>query len=264
MRTGGKAAAALAAAIGLFLTFAPGATALSTVTTKGVEKGDVWVGEATCPKGKRVVSGGFQLPNRSSVPLNRRQGARTWGVIGQDTDGPLTVFAYCSSRLAPRIESGTGPISATSEEGRAVARCANGATAVAGGWEFEDELADNQTTFTSYGGGGRAWKVSVGSGDSAEVTAFAYCLRGDGLEARMKTGGRIAPEGNGQASARCRRGEELLGGGFKTTPRPDYSNNMGPDFFFHRTHRAGARGWLAAAHNYSSIAGRIKLSLICL
>jgi hypothetical protein len=258
--------AALGTALSLLLLTAPSASALTKETGSGVERANgVWVGKAKCDRGEQVVSGGFAMPIESEAVVNKRKGDRTWIVKGQDTDGPLTVYAYCSRHLSPGSESDRGRISSdpASEEGTAKARCGRGKTAVAGGWKF-DETAGNQPVFTSFGGGGRAWKLSAASGDSPRVTVYAYCLRDEGIQARKRTGATIASEGNGDASVKCRRGEELLGGGFKTKPRPDYSNATGPDLFFSDSRRKGSRGWTATAHNYSDVAGRIKLAALCL
>ena len=258
--------AALGAAITLLLFIAPSASALTKETGSGVEKANgVWVGKAKCDRGQHVVSGGFGMPSESEAVVNKRKGDRTWIVKGQDTDGPLTVYAYCSRHLSPGSDSDRGRISSDpeSEEGTAKARCAKGQTAVAGGWKF-DETTGNQPVFTSFGGGGRTWKLSAASGESPRVTVYAYCLRSERIEAHKRTGAAIGTDEGGDASVKCRRGEELLGAGFKTKPKPDYSNTTGPDLFFSDSRRKGSRGWTATAFNYSDVAGRIKLAALCL
>ena len=258
--------AALAAAAMLLLFAVPSASALTKETATGVEKpSGVWVGKAKCGRGEHVVSGGFSMPDRSEAVVNRRKGERTWIVKGQDTEGPLKVYAYCSRHLAPGIESATGPINTdpTVEEGTARTKCDRGKVAVAGGWQFET-TADNQPVYTSYGNGGRSWKLSAASGDSASITVYAYCLRSDRITTRTKTSSSIADNETGDVKAKCRRGDELLSGAFKTKPKPDYGNKTGPDLFFSLSKKKGGRGWTASAHNYSNVAGKIKLTAICL
>jgi hypothetical protein len=119
--------AALGTALSLLLLTAPSASALTKETGSGVERANgVWVGKAKCDRGEQVVSGGFAMPIESEAVVNKRKGDRTWIVKGQDTDGPLTVYAYCSRHLTPGAESDTGRISSNpeSEEGTAKARCA--------------------------------------------------------------------------------------------------------------------------------------------
>ena len=258
--------AALAAAAALLLFTVPSASALTTETASGVEKpSGVWVGKAKCDRGEHVVSGGFSMPDRSEAVVNRRKGERTWIVKGQDTEGPLKVYAYCSRRLSPGIESDSGRISSDpeSEEGTAKTKCGRGKVAVAGGWQFES-TEGNQPVFTSYGNGGRTWKLSAASGDSSKITVYAYCLRSDGVTTRTKTSPSIASDDTGGGKAKCRRGDELLSGAFKTKPKPDYGNETGPDLFFSFSKKKGGRGWTASAHNYSNVAGTIKLTVICL
>lgn len=256
----------MAATIAALLFTVPSASALTKETATAVEQpSGLWVGKAKCARGQNAISGGFSMPTQAQAVVNRRKGDRTWVVKGQDTAGPVTVYAYCSRHLAPSIETGTGTINPNpaSEEGRGKARCGDGRVAVAGGWQFE-ETTGNQPVFTSYGNGGRAWKVSAASGDSDRFTVYAYCLRSDRVGVRTRTSAAIADGETGSVSVKCREGDELLSGAFKTKPKPDYSNTTGPDLFFSDSKRKGARGWTATAHNYSSFAGSIKLAAICL
>lgn len=265
MLTRGRAGLAAAAAITALLLTASGASALTTRSASGVEKANgVWVAKAKCARGQTAVSGGFAMPDESDAVVNRRKGARTWLVKGQDTAGPLKAYAYCSRTLRPSVEQDRGRIDvAVTGEGSAKARCDRGESAVAGGWQY-DELGSNQPVFTGYGRGGRSWKVVAASGDSPRITAYAYCLRSDRVSARVRTSAAIATDTQGSASVKCRKGDELLSGAFKTKPKPDYSNDTGPDLFFSDSRRKGNRGWFASAHNYSNVAGTIKLAAICL
>lgn len=264
MLTRGRAGLLAATAATLLLLTATGASALTKETATGVEKpGGVWVAKPKCDRGETAVSGGFAMPDEGEAVVNRRKGDRTWVVKGQDTDA-LKAYAYCSRRLEPTVEKDRGRLDLKDTgEGSAKARCGRGQTAVAGGWQY-DETANNQPVFTSYGSGGRSWKVVAASGDSPKITAYAYCLRSDRVSARTKTSEPISDNTQGSVSAKCRKGDELLSGAFKTRPKPDYSNADGPDLFFADSKRKGERGWFASAHNYSVVDGRIKLAAICL
>ncbi|HXE99025.1 MAG TPA: hypothetical protein VN458_01625 [Solirubrobacterales bacterium] len=254
-------AALIGAATALLLT-APGASALTTVSATGADRGDgVYVGKARCPGDKRVVSGGFTMPDESEAVVNKAKGKRSWIVKGQDTSGPLEVFAYCSGRLEPSTASDRSGFSQSNDRGKANARCGHGKTAVSGGWKFDD-LSGNQPVFKSFGRGGRSWRVHAFSDESERITAYAYCLRRD-VKTRSKRGDPIPDEGADSTRVKCHRGDQLLSGGFNTKPKSDFSNDDGPDFFYSKSSRVGKRGWRAAAHNYSSVSGRTTVTAIC-
>jgi hypothetical protein len=257
-----KLSAVIVAAGATLLLTAPSASALIKVSATGADRGDgVWVGEATCPGDRRVVSGGFSMSDASDAVVNRAKGKHTWIVKAQDTGGPVDVFAYCSANLRPSTASDRSGFSQSTSLGRAKAHCDRGETAVSGGWQYND-LSDNQTVFRSYGRGGRTWSVQAFTGDSTRITAYAYCLHSN-VEGRSKASGPIGDEVSDSTTARCHSGEEALGGGFKTKPKSDYSNDTGPDFFYSASARAGSRGWKASAHNYSAISGRMTVTAIC-
>ena len=243
------------------LAVATSASALTQVSAPVEQSGEIYVGEANCPSGRNAVSGGFAGPDQVAVSVNRRAGRDSWLV--EAGEAGVTAYAYCSRRLSPSVKSRGGRIHlATDEMGGATARCERGATAIAGGWSFTS-VYSNQTAFTSYGAGGRAWRVFGGSGESARITAYAYCLRSDRIEARTRTGESIGAGASDGVTTNCRTGEELLGGGFMTQPAPDWDNATGPDLFFNESRREGARAWTSTAHNYSAVAGRIKLAVLC-
>lgn len=262
MTTKGFWAALIGAATALLLT-APGASALTRVSATGADRGDgVYVGKARCPGDKRVVSGGFSMPDESDAVVNKAKGTRSWIVKGQDTSGPLEVFAYCSGKLEPTTATDSSRFSDAPEVlGKANARCGRGKTAVSGGWKFDD-LADNQPVFKSFGRGGRSWRVQAFSEDSEKITAYAYCLRRE-VKTRSKRGDPIPTEEADSTQVKCHRGDQLLSGGFNTKPKSDFFNDDGPDFFYSKSSRVGKRGWRAAAHNYSDVAGRTTVTAIC-
>jgi hypothetical protein len=243
------------------LLHASSASALTTVSVKGVDTGDYYSGTAECPKGKHVVSGGFTTPERGFALTNRAVSDREWTVVA-DSDS-LTVFAYCSAKI--NVAAETKDIAIDPKSGAqhtATARCGRGRTALAGGWDFEDQVA-NTPVFKSRRVSERAWSVTAFNGGNEEMTAIVYCANVGDTAIRSKRSARVPPEGDGRVTARCHKGEELLGGGFSTSPKSDYSNTTGPDFFYAASRRRGKRGWATAVHNYSDRGGRIKASAIC-
>jgi hypothetical protein len=264
-----RAGVTFAAAITLLLLTAANASALTTVTVKGADIGDgVFAGTATCPPGTTVVSGGFDVEEQGYTPVNKAQGERKWVVQALETSF-LTVSANCSKRLDPSVGSAAKRFGKDNEGVNTTVRahCARGEV-VAGGWRYEPagQAANNSPVFKSNRKGSERWAVTavLDSPDAdSRIRAFAYCLRGLDLRVRTKNSDTVESNADGTGRARCGRGQELLGGGFTTTPQPDWNNMDGPDHFYFASHRAGPSRWAAAAHNHSDVAGRIKTTVIC-
>jgi hypothetical protein len=98
----------------------------------------------------------------------------------------------------------------------------------------------------------------------AKLAVFAYCGRGVIVKVRSSSSGLIPYNGKGSATARCRKRETLLGGGFTTTPTPDPLNSSGPDLSYSGSYRSGARSWTARAKNYSSASGKVTAFAYCM
>jgi hypothetical protein len=151
---------------------------------------------ATCKKGERVVSGGFDGPYdptaASGVILpyeSRKQGRRRWTVsatsYGQGA-GTLTALAYCSEsvgRLKTKSRSTTLPAGKGFDIDSVSAQCKQGQKVISGGFDSEfgsDFFSEPQILpFVSRKHGGRKWTVvafdnAFGSGD---LTAYAYCWK---------------------------------------------------------------------------------------
>lgn len=246
----------------MLLTAGP-APALQKVSAAGKSVGgSALKAKAVCPKGKRVVSGGYAADSEEIASVNKRAGKRAW-VVKAINVSKLTGYAYCSASLRPKPASKTVTGEAIGRT-KAVARCPGQKTAVAGGWRFG--LNSNSPVFASSGSGGRAWTVKGFSDDGPDddLKAFAYCLGRGGVKVRSAKSDPIPEDADGQATARCKPGEELLGGGHSTSPKSDFFNDEGPDLFYSRTLRVKSRAWRASAHNYSIVAGRITAKAVCL
>jgi hypothetical protein len=264
-----KGAAGIAGiAVATLLAFVPSAVALETVSVKGVDQGDgLFIGTATCPAGKTVVSGGFEVNPTGTATVNKAKGERRWVVQATDSTS-LTVTANCSKRLDPSVSSRARAFGANNEGVNTTtkARCKRGQV-VAGGWAFQpagDSLS-NSPVFKSNRKGTDRWVVTAVHDDpnaQSKIKVFAYCLRGVGVRARGDSV-EIEPNADEMATAACKPGEELLGGGYTTTPRPDWNNMTGPDNFYFASQRSGPREWQAGARNHSSVDGEIVTTAIC-
>ena len=263
-----RAGVTVAAAITLLLLTAANASALTTVTVKGADIGDgVFAGTATCPPGTTVVSGGFDVEEQGYTPVNKAQGERKWVVQALETSF-LTVSANCSKRLDPSVRSAAKRFGKDNEGVNTTVRahCQRGEV-VAGGWRYEPagQAANNSPVFKSNRKGSERWAVTavLDSPDAdSRIRAFAYCLRGLDLKARSRIAD-VGSNDDGSTAAHCRAGEELLGGGFKTRPRPDWENESGPDNFYFQSQRFGPRAWFAGAYNHSSVDGEVVTTAIC-
>jgi hypothetical protein len=224
--------------------------------------GDLDRGKVKCgDKDEFVVSGGFSGVSSDAAVVNRAAGGNAWLVKG-DFALPATAYANCSKHYQPKVAKKTsafnGNIGTLAE-----AHCSNGRQAVAGGWQYKKGGA-NSPVYTS-APAVEDWEVGGfnGSGNhNATLTAYAYCL--NVVPAVTSSTNAMGAGGDVSGVAECDPGEELLGGGFETTPDPDFNNVAGPDPFVFGAGRAAKREWLAEAHNYSSVGGDLHVFATCL
>jgi hypothetical protein len=132
--------------------------------------------KAHCPKGKRVVLGGFEVPlNATDVYSTHLKlaGERGWRAGA--------VIAYCSKH-APRATTAKETVTVEAS-GKATlkANCSRDERLAFGGYNAD---VTNSDAFVSLHGmertSARAWKVSAVNGDSqaaGDLTAFAYCAK---------------------------------------------------------------------------------------
>jgi hypothetical protein len=173
------------------------------------------------------------------------------------------VYAYCTKGKGVKRRSSTKnvpPYDGAAAKNKA--KCDSGHTLVSGGYANEDGFIE--AIHKSRRKSDRTWGVSAfNNGDATDFEVFAYCQRNVDVVVRSARSDPIPDNSNGSATARCHRGEELLSGGYTTTPKADYSNKTGPDFYYHRSSRQGEKAWKAKARNYSDIAGRITAFAYC-
>jgi hypothetical protein len=158
-----------------------------STTLEQYEEGSV---TASCPKGKRIVFGGFHGEREDAfsapgvfVTAARRTGARGWTVEGSnagDLAGELEALAYCgkTGKTKARTETiGLGQF----ELGSAEASCPRGTHVRYGGFEKVAGTPGRVELHAMERKGGRRLRVTASEGsylspgDEMGLTAIAYC-----------------------------------------------------------------------------------------
>jgi hypothetical protein len=261
---------AVVACMGAGLAAPSGAVALSThsATVTTPNSAGVLVATAKCGANEHVVSGGFVTPQGTTQIVSRAVHGDMWTVHNLEAElGPLTAYAYCARDGQLSISTHTHKVTAVaSVNTTATARCASGETLVSGGYVMSPPSATNgnSPTFRDYAVSASEWTVmSVFDTPPGSLAAFAYCQRGAIVKVRSSSSNPIPHGLERSATASCHKGETLLGGGYTTTPKPDWFNKTGPDFFYNASRRSGPRSWTASAHNYSHGSGKITAFAYC-
>jgi len=155
--------------------------------TGSVPSGQTGSVDATCPKRRKAVVGGFTIPtssdfSRGGLPIvSRRVGRRTWRVVvrAYPTDGAMvTAYAYCARRPGKlRQRPASKP---TKDLGRHVGvksgKCPKRIGARAGGFAIRDRTEPNFSIprFLREGRRWEVWARNLG-GPPTRPTAVAYC-----------------------------------------------------------------------------------------
>ncbi len=237
--------------------------------TGGVGGNGLIKATAKCLPGERVVSGGYAAPDEVYAYVNKAKGKSAWtaALEPEEPGDSATVFAYCSPKLkvdthskAVKVKGGSG------ERGNATARCPNGRTAAAGGHEIvkpKDNLHEG-VAFASFRKGSSKWAVSAFNENDSKfkLKSIAYCLGGKAVAVSKGTGN-VSANSSGSANATCDAGKDLLGGGYKTSPKPDFDNQVGPDLFYDASFLSGPATWTADSHNYSTVQGIVTAFAYC-
>lgn len=281
--------AALSCSVLLLSVAAASASTIKPVKVAATLNPDDGSYEATaiCPAGRRVVSGGFASPDPVSPAINRADG-NGWTVKAFDTE-TVSAIAYCSKYIKGiTTTTATGPLDQLStnpnsgpQQGGATASCPSGSKVIAGGWEYTNKL-NNSSVYSSRPVGSTDWKIYAASDQAGNsITTYAYCLAGKTFKTRAgekiptQSSTRTAARGTAgrhrggvsetpTATAKCKQDETAFGGGFETTPTPDFYNDAGPDTFFYKSARFDGNGWKAKAVDYSDFSeGAIQTFVIC-
>lgn len=145
---------------------------------------------ATCPKGTKALSGGFDNPDAHLDPgdatlvlakLSRKRGGRKWevrgGNLGND-EGTLTAQVNCHKGKKPKPKEASVALDGdpTIDATEVTAQCPKKKRVVSGGFESDVPVTLNGPLFTaSKRVGKRGWHVAAAAGVDAEITSYAYC-----------------------------------------------------------------------------------------
>lgn len=247
----------------------PGLSTHSASTRTKNSAGEL-VATAKCGPKQHVVSGGFKGPTGSVAAASAAVGAHSWTVhLYPGTAGRLTTYAYCAHKGRISTHKAQGTVVAAPANTVVAARCASHEALASGGYAYESAFKQpDSPTYRDYASTPHAWAVMAAIETTpAELHVFAYCERGVAITVRSGSSGSIPGDASGSATASCHKGETLLGGGYTTTPLPDWNNMIGPDFFYSASYRSGVRSWTASARNYSEVnsmtAGTITAFAYC-
>jgi len=147
---------------------------------------------ATCPRGTKAFSGGFEaepLDTVGDTPAltvseSHRTGKRTWeasAFSNGNEPGDLAAYAYCreGGKKLKAKQASTTISSDTTESADIQARCKRRQRVVSGGFGSPDDSGEATPRFlTSSKRGKRAWGVEAfvgGTGAPIEFTIYAYC-----------------------------------------------------------------------------------------
>jgi hypothetical protein len=216
---------------------------------------------AECKRGFTAISGGFDGPafraegdGPYQIPIeSRRQSKRAWTstAYNDGTAGEFVVFVNCSDELRKlKTRSSSETIAGGDAVGRATARCPRRAEAVSGGFDAGVDDTDGDAlvfVFESRRRGKRAWSVSGqnNANEPLDLTAFAYCAKRKlGLKTRSSEVTTDVDSSEPSATARCKRGQMAISGGFEANPEV-----FAQPF---ESRRSGKRGWVASMGAYPS------------
>ena len=259
-------AVASAAAFALYAAPAPAAkkgaaklrTAAATASASGAF--DVATATALCPKGTKVLGGGYTttIPAVGSHWLNvhesQRSGGRGWRVsgaeyfVGSDT---LTAYAYCAPlNVKIKARSAQVAVPTTAGSGTVVqALCPKRTIALSGGFSTQPANAsDSSLVSRSIGASRSRWVVDVTrlSGVAGRtLSAHVNCAPKAKLSTRFEDAAVSGPLGSTHTAITpgCPKATGLTGGGFATSSPVGGLLNAA---LVYETKRAGA-GWTSSA-----------------
>lgn len=280
-RRSARIAIAIAAIGALSLAAAPanaakkvkGAGKIKTVTSAPATatSGGQLVGtSAVCPKGRKLVGGGFTttpplfsgLQTRwLAIYENGAIGPREWSVSGSmvslaaGTSDTLTAYAYCQ-----RLKAGltfrerdvtltTTPAGATG----AAVTCPKGTKVLAGGWLMNPaNFTDAAFVTRSARSGARSWEVSatrIMGADEILLVTQAHCAKVGKVKERSGTAQVTGPAGSSSSavSESCPKKTTAKAGGFST---PQLPTGLANAAVVYDTRRTG-KTWTTAAISHS-------------
>jgi hypothetical protein len=215
--------------------------------------------KARCPRGKRVVLGGLNVPlsvEDVTITHLKLASGRGWraGAVNYDADeeAPLTSIAYCGrlkgiearARTVKIPEQGPGerPVTVT-------AQCHRGERLAFGGFDYDQGAQPGQSNDAYLSElrrkGKRGWQVGAFNfAGEAPLTAIAYCSEHAPRTTTVEEAVNVDPNGRGRVKARCESGKRLAFGGYKA----DVTNSRA-FILLRRLERTSARAWQVSARN---------------
>jgi hypothetical protein len=229
---------------------------------------------AGCPKGKRVVLGGFEVPlsaadaSTTHLELGGERGWRA-GVVNYDGDekSTLTSIAYCGRLEGVRARKRTVRIPTQGPSASPVtvaAHCRRGERLAFGGFQYDQGPAPGESNDAYLSElrrtGKRGWQVGAFNfSGTAPMTAIAYCSRHSPPTTTAKESVTVEGSGKARVTARCDRGERLAFGGYSADVT--YSKAF---VLLHGLKRTGARALQVSARNGNSTgAGKLTAYAYC-
>jgi hypothetical protein len=243
------------------------------VAVVGIDGAEGTTGRAVarCPKGSRVVSGGWFITDPEETELlvykSKRLRKRGWVVSAIQATAnsfysDLLALAYCD-RDAPRERRvSTTRTVASGETGTAAAECPKGKKAVAGGFSVPPtRFNERGFPIESRRIRKRTWRTVVHAPypAGARVTVYAYCSRRVG---HLRKRSRSSPIGNigdyaETSSRRCPRRIGARAGGFSIRNKTDalYSIPLSVD--------DDERRWRVSARNLGGPPSELRSFAYC-
>jgi hypothetical protein len=224
--------------------------------------------DARCPKGKRVVLGGFDVAGDDTYVTHlKREGKRHWlaGAKNYDGDetGTVAATAYCAKLKGIKVRTETVSVPAQGIGDAPVtveAKCRRKERLAFGG--FDITTTDDNDAYLSdlRRIGKRGGLVGAFNFDStAPLTAIAYCSKDAPKASTESETVTLAPSEDTQLTARCGRGERLAFGGF--SGEVSVSDGF---VVLKGLARTGGRGWRVTAREESSnFAGDLSAYAYC-
>jgi hypothetical protein len=214
---------------------------------------------ARCPRGKRVVLGGLDVPlsvEDVTITHLKRAPGRGWraGAVNYDADEEATLMsiAYCGSLKDIRARERTVKVPEQGQGERPVtvtAQCRRGERLAFGGFDYDQGPQPGQTNDTYLSElrrkGKRGWQVGAFNfTGEAPLTAIAYCSHHAPRTTTVEEGVNVDPSGRGRVQAKCEGGERLAFGGYKA----DVTHSRA--FILLRSlKRTSGRAWQVSARN---------------
>ena len=195
-----------------------------------VAPGQTRTATATCPKGNRLLAGGFQRTNfvtrgGNYVTESRASSDRSWQVSGSafgNFGGELTAIAYCirsRTTLVTEVDSTTSLPDETSATATSPA-CPPGSSMVAGG--FSSSPTGPALVSSAYFNPDGSWSATAFNefGPDATLSAHGYCMTNAMIKRRqnMRHGTRASHE-------RSIKAPPILGNALKVAISERVSNN---------------------------------------